>query len=306
MAWTGICAFCGAAANDATTPIYWSRGNVDAFAQTCFAYWRCPDCEAILARDRVDLSALYTHYPVHRGASGASLRAFYAQIHRARLSLLRRGGLKSQAAIYDFGEGAGDFVAYLNARGYRAVGADPFARSAPAPSRVDPPGDGGWDAFTAQDVIEHLEQPLTLFDTAQRLLRPGGLLAIGCPDARQIRLEPPAGRAAAAHHLEAICMDMHAPFHRAMPSFAGLCRAAQAAGFAPIAMRRHFPADSLWPSVNTATMIAYARASGNRLEALYAPIDWGKVLTHPRIWGAALWGGVFRHCGHMQVLFRKV
>jgi 2-polyprenyl-3-methyl-5-hydroxy-6-metoxy-1,4-benzoquinol methylase len=43
--------------------------------------------------------------------------------------------------------------------------------------------DGGYDAITAFDVLEHLERPLEFLAQARRILRPGGHLAISTPDA---------------------------------------------------------------------------------------------------------------------------
>lgn len=112
------------------------------------------------------------------------------------LSLIRAalGDGAQRISLLDVGCSSGVFLAAARARGFDAQGVEPAARAArtaqAAGFRVfcgtleaaafEP---GSFDAITILEVIEHLRDPVSLLRECRRVLKPGGVLAIGTGNA---------------------------------------------------------------------------------------------------------------------------
>ncbi len=98
--------------------------------------------------------------------------------------------------VLDVGCGAGDLVAWLARRGWRACGIDPStdavatastrgvkASCATLEAWADAPGHlGRYGAITLLNVLEHVPDPLAVLATLQSLLAPGGVLTFRVPN----------------------------------------------------------------------------------------------------------------------------
>ena len=163
------------------------RSNVRKFASEQFRLWRCPECRSIHAADEVDLAHYYRSYPFHSLAEQTvdwMLRAMY----RNQLSRLLAAGLKPEHKVLDFGCGGGAFVQFLQSHGYPDVhGFDEYS---------DKYGDKRvleqrYDVVLTQDVLEHVADPWALLAQLNGLLKPGGVVLIGTPNAEDIDLTHP-------------------------------------------------------------------------------------------------------------------
>ncbi len=121
------------------------------------------------------------------------------RVHGPRLARLPRG----RGRLLDVGCGAGGFVLAAQLAGYDAQGLDPFlpqvdARSVSGLHRMSLDAAaqsldlGRFDVVTLWAVWEHLEDPLSVLGTAQRLLVPGGSLVLNSPSGASVhaRLRP--------------------------------------------------------------------------------------------------------------------
>lgn len=224
------CVYCdhrGAAAETAHVP-----SNVRRFMSERFEVWRCAACRSLHAADEVDLDHYYAGYPVHALPYDWRTRPFYDH-QRWRLFA---SGLRRRHRVLDYGCGNGPLVRFLNARGYVAAGYDRYA-----PAFADPaPLSETWDVVVCQDVIEHVPDPVALLDELGRLARPGGLVAIGTPNADRLRLD----RVSAYRH------QLHQPYHRHMASAQILRTLAERRGWRLVRRFDTFYANTSVPFLN--------------------------------------------------------
>lgn len=261
--------------------------NVRAFANDIFTFWRCPNCQSLHCREDADLSRYYREYPVKGHALDFWARAAYAN-HLHRLSL---AGLRQGMSILDYGCSMGLLVRYLSERGFTAVkGYDAYVTEFSGKSILNQK----YDCVISQDVIEHAEDPQAFLADIVRLLVPGGLLAIGTPNAAGIDLAQP----------ELFSLSLHPPYHRHLLSEQALLAMAGKLGLTPVARYHRFYYDTLWPTVNYRFLRGYVGRSGNVLDAAFEPPRVGLVLTSPLLWFHALFGYFFPPRSEMMVLFR--
>lgn len=134
-------------------------------------YWRCPVCEATFvdASHFVDSETERKRYMQHRNDPyDAAYRAFLSRLADPLLERLPPG----QAGL-DFGCGPGPALArMLTEAGYRMQLYDPFFY--PDTSTLN----HVYDFITCTEVAEHMHHPAEEFSLFDRLLRPGGWLAI--------------------------------------------------------------------------------------------------------------------------------
>lgn len=263
-----VCARTGAPAETAEVP-----SNVRAFRTERFGVWRCAGCRTIHARDEVDLGHYYAAYPMHGGGDGAAMRAFFG-VQRRRL---RRAGLVEGARVLDYGCGAGAFVRYLGAARVDATGYDAYAdayadRAALARS---------YDAVVVQDVIEHVADPRALIAELDALVRPGGLVLVGTPDADAIDL------ARVGRYTHAL----HAPYHRHILTRGELVRSCERAGWSLVRLYRSHYANTARPFLNARFVHHYLRTRDNTLDAaLDPPRPSLRLLLDPRTYVLGLFG----------------
>ena len=191
------CILCSADSRDDTLERARVRSNVRAFRDNEYAVWRCGKCRSIHAADEVDLALHYAAYPFHDLGRDVRLSIVYSKL----LSRLRRSGLRRSSTLLDYGCGSGAFVEFLRDRGYsRAFGYDEYNPEMARPARLC----ARYDFVLAQDVIEHVDAPLDLLTRLGDLAEPGGVVAIGTPDAERIELTR-------AHDF---IHTLHVPYHR--------------------------------------------------------------------------------------------
>ncbi len=134
-------------------------------------YRRCGACRAIFLNPAQRLSAReeHAHYRQHRNdPSDAAYRRFLSKLADP---LLQR--LQPQAKGLDYGCGSGPALAcMLREAGYRMRLFDPLFFPDPKPL------EGRYDFITCTETIEHFHRPAEEFARFDRMLRPGGWLAL--------------------------------------------------------------------------------------------------------------------------------
>ncbi len=229
------------------------RSNVRAHRDQAFAVWRCGACRSIHAADEVDLDHYYRDYPFQRAQPSRVLRHFHGRLGQR----LRRAGAAADARVLDYGCGSGLLVDELRRRGADAHGYDrytPGFADEAALART-------YDVVLAQDVIEHVAAPRALLATLEGLGRPGGLIAIGTPDAAALDLGEP----------ERFVHSLHQPYHRHILSGAALRAAAAARGWRLVRWYHTTYASSWVPTLNQPYLQRYLRAVDDTLDVAFDP-----------------------------------
>jgi SAM-dependent methyltransferase len=264
------------------------RCNVRRFAGESFGVWRCPKCRSLHCREAIDHTEYYRDYPVTRIKLDLPMRLAY----RNRRRMLERCGMRRGDRILDYGCGTGLFVEHLRQNGFaRAEGFDAFVPEFSDARRLR----GRFAVITAQDVLEHDEKPRELLARLAELLEPGGLLAVGIPDADTIDLD----------RVEDHLMALHQPYHRHIPSKQCLKDLGGELGLEVVAERDRFYYDTLIPGVNTRFLMSYIQLMGNHIDAAFDPPEIGKIVRTPRMLLHAAFGYFMPPGGITIVVFRK-
>jgi SAM-dependent methyltransferase len=180
-------------------------------------------------------------------------------ILRRRMGILRRAGLESGKTLIDYGCGSGYFVRYAREQGVRAEGYDPYSQEFGDASVLD----RSYDFVTAQDVLEHVDDPRALVDDLKNYVAPGGCMAIGTPNADAIDLHNPLDHVG----------PLHQPYHRHIPSAAELQRTASEGGWHIVEFRKDWYADTRVPFLNTAFIWRYCRSRGGFIDVAFDPVS---------------------------------
>jgi SAM-dependent methyltransferase len=259
--------------------------NVRRFQHEVFTLWRCTGCGSIHCEEDADLPRYYADYPLQKQQMGFGERVGY----RNRLRLLERQGFRNSDRILDYGCGSGLFVKFLQANGVKnARGYDPFVAAY---------GDGQilgelFDTVVSYDVIEHHDEPRTFLHSVAPLLRPGGLLVIGTPNADHVAIQRTGDP------------SLHAPYHRHILSERVLVALGREQGLEPVDIHRRSFFDSLFPTVNSRFLWAYLRKSGF-LDTAVEPPRTDVVLRSPGLIFLAFFGYFFPAHDYILVTFRK-
>ncbi len=247
--------------------------------------WRCSGCGSIHCKEDADLSLYYADYPLKLQKLTFSERHGY----RNRLRLLIRQGLRTTDRVLDYGCGAGLFVNFLREKGFGHVsGYDTFVPAYSDPGSLEQT----YDAVVSYDVIEHDDDTRDFMRRISRLVRPGGLLAIGTPNADNVRLarkDDP---------------SLHAPYHRHILSERMLLALGREQGLEPVHIYRRSYYDSLFPTVNSRFMWKYIRKSGGMLDAAVEPPNVGLVVRSPEMIFLAFFGYFVPRRDNILVTFR--
>ncbi len=261
--------------------------NVRAHIHETFPIWRCPACNSLHAAEDVDLDHYYRQYP-YQNHKEDLLREL---ILRRQTRRLRQAGMRREDAVLDFGCGSGLLVNHLKRRGYRDV----MGYDAYTPPFDDPAVLGrGYDVVHAQDVIEHVADPRASFAEMVGLLRPGGLLCIGTPNADAVHLDD----------VLPTIHTLHQPYHRHILSRPALDTLAAEHGLEPVASYRAAH-DTPWPFINLRFFRHYAELNDNTLDLGFEDYRITPRLFTPRSLYFALLGSLLPPVSEMLVIFRK-
>lgn len=272
-----ICEICAGACIEDSTDIAQVHSNVRRFRHEKFTVWRCPRCGALHTLEDIDYDKYYNNYFLQNQKPDF----FTTRLFHSRLNQLRQGGLKKHHAILDYGCGNGAFVYFLRSQGYLSThGYDPYSKLFCDHSICDT----RFDFVTSQDVIEHTPDPSAFADTLSDLVkRPGGMLAIGTPDARNLLLTDPVD----------ITGQLHQPFHRHILTSRELIRKIETLGFEIKTVLHHSYLDTWIPFINSRFLFNYMTAIDGTVDSGYDPIDYKKILTSPRLLLLGLFGRAF-------------
>lgn len=282
------CAFCGVASHARVVERQRVRSNVREFATRRFTVWRCPGCASLHCAEPIDFDLYYARYPLKRQRLALPLRLAYAN----RLAQLRSCKVNRAQSVLDYGCGQGHFVKVLRENGFADVhGYDAFTADYADPHTLA----RSYDVITAQDVIEHDDDPVALVRRLGAMVTQGGVLAIGTPDAAGIDLAEP----------ERHSMALHQPYHRHIASRQALLALGRDAGLDVLQVATRFYGDTPVPGVNTRFLMSYVAATGNVIDAAFEPLDVGALLQSPRTLWAAIAGYFSPPPGTLSVVFRK-
>lgn len=262
--------------------------NVRKFKELSFTVWRCSHCRSLHSKEDVDLDYYYSHYPTKKQTLSYPFRASYFN----RMNQLKGRGVTKEGRILDYGCSEGIFVSYLKNKGFTFVeGYDAF---------VDRYSDKQilghqYDCITCQDVIEHVESPRDLIHQLASMLNPGGLLAIGTPNAADINL----------CDSQTYSRELHQPYHRHILSEKALSELGEKIGLHVFDTSRKLYCDTLFPGVNTKFIWGYARRSGGMADVFYEPFHAGILLKSPLLFLYFFVGYFFSPNGNITIFFRK-
>lgn len=204
----------------ATTSFLYAKVPGRRAAQnSIFDYLQCVACGSVFLSQRTPPpSEIYTaHYfaPSSLGIAGRFWVDLGLRLQRDRLP-----PLPSDAKILDIGFGAGEWMLFLESRGFEMHGLDPsseacasarrrgLVRISQGTPRDHPLESETYDAITAYHCLEHDADPLTFLRHATALLRPGGWLIIAIPNVAGWE----------ARHSKAAWYHLDPPYHLCLPS----------------------------------------------------------------------------------------
>jgi SAM-dependent methyltransferase len=228
----------------------------------------------------------YVDYPLRNQRITLSVRIGYTN----RLKLIKRHGIRRSNRILDYGCGIGLFVKFLNENGYEHVfGYDPFV-----PAYADPGSlNQSYDVVVSYDVIEHHDDPREFLRCLSLLVRAGGLLVIGTPNADHVSI----GRIGDP--------NLHPPYHRHILSEQILLALGREQGMEPVHIYRRSYYDSLFPAANSRFLWRYIRKSGGLLDTAVESPHIGLVLCSPAMVFLAFFGYFLPAGDSIMVTFRK-
>jgi 2-polyprenyl-3-methyl-5-hydroxy-6-metoxy-1,4-benzoquinol methylase len=262
--------------------------NVRQFRREEFQLWRCPACSSLHAIGDVDLEHYYRGYPIFAAALDWKLDVVYGNMLRR----LTRAGLRPEHRILDYGCGSGTFVEYLKVKGYtRAVGYDAFAEKYRDASVLNE----RYDCIVSQDVIEHVDEPIELLRRFDAMVEPGGLIAVGTPDASAIDLS----------RAEDFVHTLHQPYHRHILSAAALHTLGEQVGWSVERFYSTMYNNTLVPTMNPRFVLHYVRCNDDCFDLITEPIRTPIRLFSPVTLFFALFGFFFDRHTDVQFMFRK-
>lgn len=263
--------------------------NVRAFSHESFWVWRCRSCGSLHARDPVDLAHYYAGYPFFDLPDDWRVRAIYAQ----QLRRLERAGLKRGQSLLDYGCGSGAFVRHARREGYAdAVGFDEYSELFRDPAALE----RTYDCVLSQDVIEHVSDPHAHVDRLVGLTNPGGIVAIGTPNAEALDLS----------RVDEYRHALHLPYHRHILSKRAVLSSCARRG---LHLRLYFPtqyANTRIPFLNSPFYRFFMKKMDDSLDCLFDPPRLAPIFAElPRALCLGLAGSYFAEETDVMFLFEK-
>lgn len=213
-------------------------------------------------------------------------------MYRKQLRRLRRAGLEPGQSLLDYGCGGGVFLRYLRERGYGdAHGFDEYSDSFRDRAVLS----SKYDCFFAQDVIEHVPDPHEFLRTADGLVKPGGLIALGTPNADELDLK----------RTEKFVHTLHEPYHRHILSRQALIDAGQKMGWQ---LERYYSTmyvNTPVPFVNHRFLFHYMRCFDDTLDVVNEDIKVNARLLLPDTLLIAFFGYFMPLHTDGMAIFRK-
>jgi len=264
------------------------RCNVRSFGDESFDVWRCAACASIHASEDVDLDHYYAGYPVFGAELDWKLKVVYGSL----LTRLTDAGVRPDGSLLDYGCGKGLLVEYLRTSQFdQAVGYDPYAPGFDDRSLLEQ----RYDAIVSQDVIEHVDDPRQLMRQFDEMLVPGGIAAIGTPDAAALGLDAP----------EDYVHALHQPYHRHILSMDALKRCGEQLGWEVTAEYSTMYNNTLVPTMNPRFVLHYVRCHDDFFDLVTEPVRLSWRLLTPATPFYALFGYFFDRGTDITVIFRK-
>ena len=249
------------------------KSNVRAFLDQEFTVWRCQRCKGLNTLEKFDFAAYYANYPMQAQKLDFPSKLFFFQ----RLRRLKKAGLQKNHRILDYGCGNGNFVRYLKMKGFHnACGYDPYSAVYSDPKVIE----NKFDFITSQDVIEHTESPKDYFNTLANLVQPGGVLAIGTPNASKVDLFSSLDQVG----------RLHQPYHCHILTDEILAKLFENAGFQITTKHTRFYVDTLFPFLNSGFLFRYMQAIDGSIESAFEPIRIKLILKQPKLLLYGLFG----------------
>jgi SAM-dependent methyltransferase len=284
-----VCAVCAASGPDLILERAHVGSNVRAFRHVAFELWRCRHCLSVHAAEEVDLPYYYARYPFFSLPEDWRVRALYDN----QLRRLRRAGIGPEHRILDYGCGGGAFVRHLRLRGFRhASGFDQYSPAFADTSALKV----RYDCVISQDVLEHVVSPQTFLDQLGQLAVPGGVIALGTPNAEAIQL------GGHDRHVHAL----HTPYHRHIFGKRALRSAGEARGWR---LERYYPtqyANTKLPFLNSRFYLHYMRCCDHSIDCLMEAPRIAVLLARlptTLFWG--LFGYFFAEETDVMIVFRR-
>jgi 2-polyprenyl-3-methyl-5-hydroxy-6-metoxy-1,4-benzoquinol methylase len=267
------------------------RSNVRKFGDTKFRIWRCPKCRSVHAKDEVDLAECYRDYPYHNVGKQSSTRWMINAGYRNLLGRLRKAGIRREHKLLDYGCGGGEFISYLRQKGYDAVGYDEYSDAFNDASVLAKK----YDFVLSQDVIEHVAEPWEHVRTLAGLVVPGGVVALGTPNAEIFDLS----------QAETFVHALHQPYHRHILSKSALLTTGERFNWQLLHCYTAMYAETLVPCMNGRFFLYYCMTGDNTLDYALEPIRFKlpKMYTLTALYWA-LFGYFYAPGDNLMVIYR--
>lgn len=234
------------------------RSNCRKFGAQMFRIWRCPKCLSVHATDEVDLAEAYRDYPYHLVGTQPGTRFLLNAGYRNLLTRLRKVGLKREHKVLDYGCGGGGFLHYARSKGYNVEGFDEYSESFSDPRVIQ----AQYDFVLSQDVIEHVLEPWEHLRTLSKLAVPGGIVAIGTPNAELVDMKNPT----------VLIHALHQPYHRHVFSKRALLSLGERLDWQLVRSYPKMYAETLLPGMNGRFFDYYTQLGDNTLDFALEPL----------------------------------
>jgi 2-polyprenyl-3-methyl-5-hydroxy-6-metoxy-1,4-benzoquinol methylase len=267
------------------------RSNCRKFGEQMFRIWRCPKCLSVHATDEVDLAEAYRDYPYHQVGKQSSTRFLLNAGYRNLLNRLRRVGLTREHKLLDYGCGGGGFLHFARSKGYNVEGFDEYSEDFSDPRVIE----AKYDFVLSQDVIEHVLEPWEHLRTLSKLTVPGGIVAIGTPNAELVDMQNPV----------LLIHALHQPYHRHIFSKRALLSLGERLNWTFVRSYAKMYAETLLPGMNGRFFDYYTQLGDNTLDFALEPLH----LNMPRLYSPvgmfwALFGYFFVPEDSLMVIYR--